>query len=71
MADVSRMPATTTEKVIGITRHGRVIGGYLSAGELEHYKPLKHRKREVLVLGDLDDDTVADLENAEYGVTPQ
>ena len=36
MADVSRMPATTTEKVIGITRHGRVIGGYLSAGELEH-----------------------------------
>ena len=36
MADVSRMPATTAEKVIGITRHGRVIGGYLSAGELEH-----------------------------------
>ena len=84
MAQTLRVPATTfsrsfaryqdeamTEKVIEVTSHGRVIGGYLSASELEHYKLLKRREREVLVVGELDDETVSDIENAQYGVAPK
>ena len=54
-------------KVINVTSHGRVVGGYLSATELAHYEFLKRREREVLVVGDLDDDTIAAIEAAEYG----
>ncbi|KEC70147.1 VIT1/CCC1 transporter family protein [Rhizobium phaseoli] len=54
--------------VIEVTSHGRVIGGYLSASELEHYRSLKRREREVLVVGELDDETISDIENAKYGV---
>ena len=84
MADVLRVPATTfsrgfaryqdeaiTEKLIEVTSHGRVIGGYLSASELEHYKALKRREREVLVIGELDDNTLSDIKNAQYGVAPK
>lgn len=84
MADILRVPATTfsrgfaryqdeaiTEKLIEVTSHGRVIGGYLSASELEHYKSLKRREREILVVGELDDETVADIEAAQYGVVPK
>ncbi len=83
MSEALKIPATVfsrsfaryqdeaiTEKMIEITSHGRVVGGYLSAGELEHYKRLKRREREVLVVGDLDDETISDLENARYGVSP-
>jgi hypothetical protein len=45
-----------------------VVGGYLSADELAHYQRLKAREREVLVVGALSDDVVADIEAAEYGV---
>jgi hypothetical protein len=58
-------------KVIEITSHGRVVGGYLSASELAHYELLKRREREVLVIGELDDETIADIENAQYGVVPR
>lgn len=54
-------------KVISVTSHGRVVGGYLSAAELAHYELLKRREREVLVVGDLDDETIAAIEAAEYG----
>jgi hypothetical protein len=60
-----------TEKIIEITSHGRVIGGYLSASELEHYKSLKQREREVLILGQLDADTLAAIESAQYGLEPK
>ncbi|MBB3611075.1 hypothetical protein [Rhizobium sp. BK602] len=58
-------------KVIEITSHGRVVGGYLSASELAHYEMLKRREREVLVVGELDDETITDIENAQYGVVPR
>ena len=58
-------------KVINVTSHGRVIGGYLSASELARYEAMKRREREVLKVGELDEDTVAAIENAEYGVTPR
>ena len=59
-----------TAKVIVVTSHDRVVGGYLSANELAHYQRLKRREREVLVVGELDDDAVAQIEAAEYGVEP-
>lgn len=58
-------------KVINVTSHGRIIGAYLSASELARYEAMKRREREVLVVGELDDDTVAAIEAAEYGVAPK
>lgn len=55
--------------IISVTSHGRVVGAYLSATELEHFKRLKLRERQVLKMGELDDETLAAIEAAEYGVT--
>jgi hypothetical protein len=55
-------------KVIIVTSHERVVGGYPSADELAHYERPKSREREVLNVGELSDDVVADIEAAEYGV---
>ena len=55
-------------KVISVTSHGRIVGGYLSASELEHYEALKRKEREILVVGELDEDTIAAISSAEYGV---
>lgn len=57
--------------VIVITSHDRVIGGYLSARELEHYRKLKAREREILKVGELHDDILAAIESAEYGAEPR
>ena len=58
-------------KVIVVTSYNRVVGGYLSADELEHYEQLKAREREVLRVGELDDETIAAISAAEYGAEPQ
>jgi hypothetical protein len=58
-------------KVISVTSHGRVVGAYLSAQELARYEALKRRVSEVLRTGELDDETVAAIEAAEYGVEPE
>jgi hypothetical protein len=55
-------------RVIVVTSHDRVVGGYLSADELANYQRLKAREREVLIVGELDDAAVADIEAAAYGV---
>ncbi len=57
--------------VIEVRSHGHVIGGYLSARELQHYRRLKRREREVLVVGQLPDEVITDLEAAEYGAEPR
>ena len=57
-------------EVVKVTSHGRVIGGYLSAPDLVHYERLKRREREVLVVGALPDEVIADIEAAEYGADP-
>ncbi len=54
-------------KVIIVNSHDRVVGGYLSASELEHYERLKAREQQVLLVGALSDDIVADIEAAQYG----
>jgi hypothetical protein len=58
-------------KVINVTSHGRVIGGYLSASELARYEALKRRERQVLIVGELDDETISAIESAEYGMAPE
>ena len=80
MADDTPVPATAfarnfahyqdeaiRAKVIVVTSHDRVVGGYLSASELARYERLKARERQTLRVGDLDDAAIAALEAAEYG----
>ena len=57
--------------VVKIERDGLVVGGYLSARELAHYEQLKRREAEVLRVGELPPDLIADIESAEYGSSPQ
>lgn len=40
-------------EVVKVTSHGRVVGGYLSAHDLELFERLKRLQREVLVVGEL------------------
>ena len=57
--------------VVKVVRDGQVIGGYLSARELAHCEQLKRREAEVLRVGELPPDVVAEIEAAEYGSSPQ
>ncbi len=57
--------------VIIVTSHDRVIGGFLSAAELENYRKLKARERRVLKIEDLSDEEVALIQGAEYGAEPR
>ncbi len=54
-------------KVIFVTSHDRIVGGYLSASELENCERLKARERQVFLVGALSADIIADIEAAEYG----
>lgn len=58
-------------KVINVTSHGRVVGGYLSADELAHYENLKQRERKVLLVDELDDEAIKMIVAAEYGVVAE
>jgi len=58
-------------KVIVVTSYNRVVGGYLSADELERYERLKAREREVLRVGELDQATIEEIASAEYGAEPR
>ena len=84
MSDVRKIPATEfarnfahyqdeaiRSKLITVTSHNRVVGGYLSADELEHYERLKAREREVLRVGELPDDVIEAIRNSEYGAEPR
>lgn len=57
--------------VIEVRSHGHVVGGYLSAKELDHYRQLRRQEREVLLVGQLPDDVIADIEAAEYAADPK
>ncbi len=65
-----RRQSEAFREVVKVTSHGRVIGGFLSAPDLEHYERLKRRERQAMVVGDLPDDIVADIEAAEYKAGP-
>jgi antitoxin (DNA-binding transcriptional repressor) of toxin-antitoxin stability system len=57
-------------EIVNVTIRGRVIGGFLSARQLEEYRRLKRRAQENLVVGELPGDAVADIEAAEYDKAP-
>ncbi|NIA72098.1 hypothetical protein HBA54_26250 [Pelagibius litoralis] len=59
-----------TGEIVNVTNRGRVIGGFLSARQLEEYRRLKRREREVLIVGELPDDVIADIKDAEYDKAP-
>lgn len=63
--------AQSSREPIRVTNHGRLIGGWLSADELAHFERLKKLERHVHRVGELPDDIVAAIEDAEYGVGPQ
>ncbi|MBX3481900.1 type II toxin-antitoxin system Phd/YefM family antitoxin [Phenylobacterium sp.] len=63
--------AAIRSRLVVVTSHDRVVGGYLSAEELDHYERLKARERQVLRVDDLDDETLALIAAAEYGETPR
>lgn len=82
MADVEHVIVSATEfarnfgryqdralagEIVRVTSHGRVVGGYLSEKALRDYERLKRKESEVLVVGTLPEDVVADIEQAEYG----
>lgn len=50
--------------VVRVASHQRLVGGFLSPKELENYERLKRQEREVLKIGELPDDVVAELEAA-------
>jgi hypothetical protein len=57
--------------VIKVTSHQRIVGGFLSADELARYERLKARERQVLKVGELDDEILDDIRAAEYGAEPK
>ncbi|WP_245291454.1 hypothetical protein [Neorhizobium galegae] len=44
-----------------------MVGAYLSASELAHYETLKRKEREILTVGELDEETLSAIRDAEYG----
>jgi len=65
-----RDEAQSSREPVRVTSHGRVIGGWLSAQELEHFERLKRQERQVHIVGALPDNIRAAIEDAEYGVAP-
>ena len=67
--DVIRREARRT-RVIEVRDHGQLLGGFLSATELERYRNLVRRDVEVFRAGEFPDDVVAALEDSvgKFGV---
>ncbi|HZS83629.1 MAG TPA: type II toxin-antitoxin system Phd/YefM family antitoxin [Stellaceae bacterium] len=55
---------------VAVTRHGRVVGAFISAAEFAHYETLQKSERELLRVGSLPDDVVAAIEAAEFPEEP-
>jgi hypothetical protein len=81
MADAYQVPASAFSRkfgrireevyevgVIEVTAHDRVVGAYISPKELEHFNRLKSREVRALHAREIDDDLLAEIENAQYGV---
>lgn len=56
----------TEGTVVRVTNHGRTVGGFLSARQLEEYRRLKERERQNLVVGELPDDVFEAIRDATY-----
>ncbi len=53
-----------------VTSHGRPVGAFISARDVELFERLRQRQRQALVVGQLPDDLVEAIREAEYGVEP-
>lgn len=51
-------------EIIEVKSHRRVVGGYVSPQDLEHYERLKRRERQVLLTRDLPDEIVEEIRTA-------
>jgi hypothetical protein len=67
--DFGRYQDEAHHEPVTVTSHGRIIGGFLSSHDLEHYQRLKRRERQVYVAGEIPDDIIEAIEQAEY-LTP-
>ena len=56
--------------VVEIESHGRVIGAFISAAELETYRDLKGQMPENVKPEDLDEEWMDAIDNAEHGKLP-
>lgn len=59
-----------SDGIIRVARHGTIVGGYLSSTELARFNALKRRERKILPVGELDEQTVSDIEAANYATEP-
>ncbi len=64
--DCGRYQDEAQREPVKVTSHGRVVGGFLSSRDLDHYERLKLRERQVYVAGDIPDDIIEAIEQAEY-----
>jgi len=64
--DFGRYQDEAQREPVKVTSHGRVVGGFLSSHDLDHFERLKRRERQVYVAGDIPDDIIEAIEQAEY-----
>lgn len=60
-----------SEGVVRVSSHGRIVGAFLSPQELDRYERFKRRERQVLNVGALPDDVIADIAASEYGTATE
>jgi len=65
--DFARYQDEAIKAPIRVTSHGRLIGGYLSASDLELFERLKRRDREVFTIEQMSDELLDAIKAAEYG----
>lgn len=53
-----------------VTTHGRPVGAFISTRDAELFERLKQRQRQSLVVGELPDDLIAAIREADYGAEP-
>ena len=59
----------TAGKVVKVSSHGRIVGAFISASELEHFENLKRRERQVYGIEDMPEELFEQIMAAEYGKT--
>ncbi len=64
--DFGRYQDEAHREVVTVTSHGRVVGGFLSAHDLEHYRQLQSRERQAFTTADAPDDVIDAIGRAEY-----
>ena len=64
--DFGRFQDDAHREPVKVTSHGRIVGAFLSAHDLDHFERLKRRERQVYVAGEIPDDLINAIEAAEY-----